>query len=118
MGFLQKLRQKANAALQIFRARSSVEEEIFISETENVPVSNLFVPVKRQEKKQELFEFLKETYVDIAETDPEMALKMLKDELQTRPEKPVEAALIEIERHIRSTYCCEYFRGVRIKKDG
>ncbi len=114
MRLLNKLRLKARSALQIFRARRSFEEDVFISDEELFYTPR--ISSNETDKAQELFEFLKESYEEIAESDPEMALKMLKEELEQRPEKQVEKALIEIESHIRSTYCREYFRGVRIKK--
>ena len=114
MGVLDNLKKKAGKALQIFRNRFGADESLYVPET-----LEDFSPRQQaaQEKKHDLFDFLKETYIDIAESDPELALRMIKDELMQKPEKPVEEALIEIERHIRGRFCSEYFRGVRVKKD-
>ena len=114
MKFLGKLILRARKALEIFRGRYVAREEEFFLE-QNAAARAL--QRSQQNKNKTLFDFLKETYVDIADSDPEAALLLLKEELESSPEPPVEEALVEIEKYIREMYCREYFGGMRVKAE-
>lgn len=98
--------------LKLFKwPRSDVEQDRL-----NKLDSNL-TKIDQHDPKKDLFDSVRDTYLDIAQSDPETALEMLKNELDSNPESELQNALIEIEKHIRQSYSDEYFGGMRQKKN-
>ena len=113
MKIITRLKLRAKKALQIFKGRYlGTKENIFLEEH---AAASILHDVQ-EDKNKTLFDFLQDTYMDIAQSDPEIALDMLKNELSEDLEPQVEQALIEIEAHIRSKYCHQYFAGMRVDR--
>lgn len=109
---LTKLKLRAKKILQIVKAKYlKKDEEVFLEEH---AAANLLLG-SQEDKNKTLYDFLKETYLEIAESDPEAALAMIKTELEEIQDPPIEKALIEIEVYIRQKYAKEYFGGMRVK---
>jgi hypothetical protein len=112
MDVFRKLRRRASILLALLRDRFASGDDDFLA---GAVVNRSEMSAKEIPQTKTIYDFLKETYTDIAETDPEAALKMIRQELETAPPKEVFNALIAVERHIRQTYCNQYFRGVRVQ---
>ncbi|MCB9964401.1 MAG: hypothetical protein H6855_01870 [Rhodospirillales bacterium] len=109
MDLLDRLRQKAKKALQIFVSKVGLTRNHYGDHAVNLAHGDTPPPPETP------FEFLKRTYSEIAEADPEAALKMLREEIENRPPPEIANSLIEIEKHIRASYCSQYFGGMRVR---